>query len=130
MLRLLSRFALGPLLGVSALAAHGEPLAELTDQQMADYALRQASLTPPRDGDVLGVLRGVTVRIYRTYSNFGRWDIVWLDPPPGKTCGDVGGVTRTRVIAGDFLSQSKMFCTLKAVADAEDCAGAQAIRRE
>jgi hypothetical protein len=92
-----------------------------TDRQLADYAT--ADVDPdhvPDRGAVVASYRGALVRVEFPCASFcDQPRIIYLDPPPGKGCADVGGDVTTFVIHDDIGSRRLDYCVAKVVSDAE-----------
>jgi hypothetical protein len=92
-----------------------------SDRQLADYAT--AEVDPdhvPDRGTVVASYRGALVRVeFPCQSACGTPRVIYLDPPPGKSCADVGGEVTTIVIPEDFGTRQLDYCVPKVVADAE-----------
>src|SRR5438046_4406175 len=119
--RAMAPLAAGSLILLAATVAHAQSPRELSDQELAHSVMHPGSLQLQHHGDVLGLLHGATVRLDRGMSDVGpSWEILWLEPPAGESCADVGGVMRSRVVSRGWIYRSKMYCTPKVVADAQD----------
>jgi hypothetical protein len=92
-----------------------------SDRQLADYAT--ADVDPdhvPDRGAVVASYRGALVRVDFPCASFcGTPRVIYLDPPPGQGCADVGGEDTTIVTADDFGSRRLDYCVPKVVSDAE-----------
>ena len=98
-----------------------DPAPVFTDRQLADYAT--AEVDPdhmPEQRSVVASYRGALVRVeFPCQSACGTPRVIYLEPPPGKTCTDVGGEETTVAVPEDFGTQRLDYCVPKVVSDAQ-----------